>query len=166
MMLRSRLLFAIALVMLLCTATMVRSAIYRDELSLWQDAAVKSPTKARPLTMRGLELQKMFDNDNARKCFERAVELQPDDPDALNNLATIYGRSGERDKALALLRRAVLSAPRNLTFRSNLAMTYYSQGMLDDSAQEYTIISMLEPRSPEAAFARKMLNTIRMAAGN
>jgi len=152
------------LLLFLCTATGMRSAVYIDEVTFWRDAALKSPAKARPLTMLGYQSQKAGDDEAAKRYFERAVELQPDYPEALNDLAVIYGKSSKRDKALELLQRAVRSAPHSLTFRSNLAMMYYSNGMFDESAHEYTIIIASEPRSPEAAFAQQMLHEMGKAA--
>lgn len=164
MILRTQLVFAVTVVVLLCAATIKRSMVYIDEMTLWSDAVAKSPAKARPLTMVGLEFQKRFDNDKAILYFEQAVKAQPDCPEALNNLANLYVQSGRRDLAVELFQRAVLSAPRSLPFRSNLAITYYSAGMLDKSKNEYAIIITLAPRSPEAAFARYMLNEIQKAA--
>jgi Flp pilus assembly protein TadD len=114
--------------------------------------------------MVGLELQKIFDDDGARMHFERAVERDPDYTEALNNLANIYSKSGKRDRALELLRRAVAIAPEGLSYRSNLAITYFSSGMLDNAEYEYNIIIQIAPQSPEATFARLMLYEIRKAA--
>lgn len=167
MILRTPLFFAVALVLLLCTATIIRSAIYSDEMSLWSDAIAKSPNKARPLTMVGLEFQKKFDDRTAIMYFERAAKLHPDFPEAINNLADLYGKSGNRDRAVELLRGAVYISPDNLTYRSNLAIMYFSNGMLDKAEYEYNIIIQLAPQSPEAGFARQMLHEIqKVRSGN
>ena len=148
------------LLVLLCLATVMRSALYIDEATFWSDVAQKSPAKARPLTMLGIQAQNRGDEQAATKYFERAVELQPDYPEALNDLAIIYSRSNKRDQARELLQRAVQRAPRSLTFRSNLAMLYYLNNMQDHAIREYTTIIATAPRSPEAAFARQMLPRI------
>ena len=57
----------------------------------------------------------------ARFRFERAVELNPNDALALNNLAWVAGRLGRSD-AVALAERANAAAPRQAPFIDTLAV--------------------------------------------
>ena len=156
-----RMLFALALLVILCAATIVRSAVYEDEVSLYTDIVGKSPNKARPHNNLGDALKKANRFDEARPRFERALELQPNYPDALNNLATIYNGYGRKEDALQLLSNALALEPGHRQARSNLAMTYYERGMFAEAEQQYIILIQVAPQSKEAVFGQKMLSMIR-----
>ena len=150
----------ILMVCLLCAlsvASVIRSFIYRDGATLWEDAAEKSPQKARPHNNLGHELKNTWKLDEAARSFEQALALNPDYPDALNNLATIYKGTERRQEALALLRRSLDLNPNHLQAKHNLALQYYEMGMRDDAIREYNDIMRLSPFSKEAAFAGQML---------
>jgi Flp pilus assembly protein TadD len=104
---RLRILVLASLAAILCVASIVRSSVYHDEISLYSDEVAKSPNKARPHNNLGDALKKAGRYEEAGPYFERALELQPVYPDALNNLATIYGSSGRREEALQLLAQAL-----------------------------------------------------------
>jgi len=153
---RYRLVFTIVLLAVLNVTTLIRSAIYDSEVSLYTDVAAKSPNKARPQNNLGDALKKAGRFEEAGPRFERALALQPDYPDALNNLATIYGSSGRREDALLLLTHALALDPGHRQARFNLAMTYYERGMLAEADQQYAILMQIAPLSSEAVFAQKM----------
>ena len=92
------------------------------------------------------------------------LALNPDYPDALNNLATIYKGTERRQEALALLRRSLDLNPNHLQAKHNLALQYYEMGMMDDAIREYNDIMRLSPSSKEAAFAGQMLLMMRNKA--
>jgi Flp pilus assembly protein TadD len=57
----------------------------------------------------------------AERCFRKALEINAQDVDALNNLAVIFRRQGKPGEAVELLRRGVQAQPGNATFTKNLA---------------------------------------------
>jgi protein O-mannosyl-transferase len=160
-MIRDPLIVKGAILVILCAFTISRSSVYFDEVALYSDEVAKSPNKARPHNNLGDALKKANRFEEARPQFERALELQPDYPDALNNLATIYNSSGRRQEALQLLLRALALDPGHLQARFNLAISYYEQGMLSDAEQQYAVLVRNAPESKESVFARKMLPLIQ-----
>ena len=161
---RSRFIVTAVLLIVLCSLTICRSAIYEDEVTLYTDIVEKSPNKARPHNNLGDALKKAKRIEEAAPHFVRALELQPAYPDALNNLATIYGSEGRRQEALQLLSQAIALNPNHLQARSNLAMNFYELGMLGEAEQQYGIILQISPYSKEAVFGRKMLSMIQKKA--
>lgn len=151
---------SVLLVAALMTAAFLRASVYHDEVSLYTDAVAKSAGKARPHNNLGHALKAAGRFAEAGMQFERALEIQPDYPDALNNLSTLYQSQGRPDEALTLLRRALALEPGHVPSRFNLAMAFYESGLHADAAREYGIIITLAPLSKEAAFARKMLAVI------
>ena len=83
---------AVAALCLLCLATWAAPAGAAD--------------KGHPYNL-GCKALEAGDLAEATKLFKLAVKLEPDDTDALNNLAVCYLQSGEFDKADALLRKVL-----------------------------------------------------------
>ncbi len=155
-----RFLVVAALLIVFSTATWKRSIVYDDRVELWADAVRSSPNKARTHDNLGYELKKNGRIAEALREFERAVQLDPDDPLALSNLATIYCSSGRRDECGRLLEKAVAVKPDYLDARYNLLMYYFDEGFLDEAAQHAAILE-IRPASLEGAYAREILVQIQ-----
>jgi tetratricopeptide (TPR) repeat protein len=81
---------AIALVLVLCFFTYQRNQLYHDQISLWFDAVLKSPNKARPHNNLGRAYAFQSDWDRAIEEFRTAVRLDPDYLLARQNLRNAY----------------------------------------------------------------------------
>jgi tetratricopeptide (TPR) repeat protein len=103
--------------------------------------------KAEDYLNLGLTFVAMKSYRKASKAFERALELDPEEPRALCNLGIMSFRRGDLKAAEQLLRRAT-KRPKHLAkedrflapvFAQNhayLAMTLESQGRIDDARRE------------------------------
>jgi Flp pilus assembly protein TadD len=152
---------ALLLVAVLAASSFARSAVYKDEITLYSDIVEKSPNKARPHNNLGEVLKKAGRIPEAQAHLERAIAIEPDYPDALNNLATIYSNIGRKGEAIVMLQRCLSLNPGHVQARFNLAMQLYENGMVAEAEKEYTLIALIAPASREAAFAMKMLQIIR-----
>lgn len=81
---------ATALVFALCLFTYQRNQLYHDQISLWSDAVLKSPDKARPHNNVGYAYTLQGDWDRAIEEFRTAVSLDPDYILAQQNLRKAY----------------------------------------------------------------------------
>src|SRR5215510_3295869 len=76
------------------------------------------------------EVQKAFeakdDWEKAKKHLEKAIEIAPDFEEALNDLGTIYHRTGQYAQAAALFERALRVNPDSVAARVNLGGTLIS----------------------------------------
>ncbi|MCB5252558.1 MAG: tetratricopeptide repeat protein [Candidatus Cloacimonadaceae bacterium] len=96
---------------------------------------VKQPDKARQDFLASIALDNAFGppymhlglinlNDKnyaeARKWFEALTELQPENADAINNLAIAYLADGDKEKALSLWRKILQSFPTYEMAKKNL----------------------------------------------
>jgi len=81
---------ATVLVLAFCLFTYQRNQLYRDKLSLWSDAVLKSPNKARPHNNLGHAYALQGDWDRAIEEFRTAVRLDPDYILAQQNLRNAY----------------------------------------------------------------------------
>jgi tetratricopeptide (TPR) repeat protein len=79
------------------------------------------------LTMIGEVLRRLGRSGDAMLAFERSVELQPDDDEALYGLAVVCGAS-DADRALELLRKAIKAEPRNARAHAELGHLLLERG--------------------------------------
>jgi protein O-mannosyl-transferase len=78
-----------ALGTVLGVATQIRNADYSSEVTLWQDAAAKSPDKARVFNNLGYALQQTGRFEDARTAYQRALALDPAHNKARSNLSSL-----------------------------------------------------------------------------
>jgi len=83
-----------------------------------------------------LQLHELF---GAAKAFKRAMEIDPQNADAMNNLAYTYGEWGEHlDEAVTLCHRAVELFPaRKAYFLDTLGTVYLKQGKRDEAVAAF-----------------------------
>ncbi len=81
---------AVGLVLILELFTYQRNDLYRDQLSLWADAVLKSPNKARPHNNLGRAYALQDDWDRAIDEFRMAARLDPTFILAQQNLRDAY----------------------------------------------------------------------------
>jgi tetratricopeptide (TPR) repeat protein len=81
---------ATVLVLAFCLFTYQRNQLYHDQISLWSDAVLKSPNKARPHNNLGRAYALQGDWDRAIEEFRTAVRLDPDYILAQQNLRNAY----------------------------------------------------------------------------
>jgi tetratricopeptide (TPR) repeat protein len=107
------------------------------------------PTDPAP----SLRLAILYDNqgrhDEARKCYEDALKIRPDDPTALNNLAYLKADDGvDLDQALAYAQRARDKMPNDLNVRDTVALIYVKKNLTDDSLRMLRELVSQKPDSP------------------
>jgi len=88
----------------------------------------KHPDDPRLLTVRAAANVQLQDLSGALRDAERAVQLAPDNEDAISVLAGIYKREDQPAKAQALLTDAIKRIPGTVDLRLTLAQLYSSVG--------------------------------------
>jgi tetratricopeptide (TPR) repeat protein len=87
--------------------TWQRNAVYRSELSLWQDTVAKAPDNPRALNNLGWALLRAGNNEEALVRLQKAVSLRPSYFDANGGTALALERLGRVAEAVPYMRRAV-----------------------------------------------------------
>ena len=90
---RARRVAALALALLLGTATAARNLVYRDPVRFWEDVVRKSPGNARAYNNLGFSLAAACRIPEADRALVRALEIDPDFVRAAVNLRLL--REGE-----------------------------------------------------------------------
>jgi Flp pilus assembly protein TadD len=73
----------------------------------------------------------------AREHFEKALEIKPDDPEALNSIGQILDRQGDITGAIARFEKAISIAPDRWAYHFNLGHAVGRQGDWTRAADEY-----------------------------
>lgn len=84
--------------------------------------------------------------------LERALEIQPDYPEALNNLGVAYKKQGRLDAAIAALSRAIQLQGDYHDAHSNLGICLNEMGDLEGAAASLRRAIMLRPDFSEAHY--------------
>lgn len=81
----------------------------------------------------------------AQKAFERALALQSDQIDARIYMANMFTDTGRVEKAVPLLRQALLTNPNHAEIHWELGYAYRFAGMLQESVAESELARRLDP---------------------
>src|ERR1700751_5022080 len=85
------------------------------------------------LSVQGTCLDQMGRHEEARRYYESALKIVPDEPSVLSNLGLSYMLSKELPKAEETLRRAHGFASNDLRIRANLALALGLQGKMAEA---------------------------------
>ena len=113
---------------------MVRNGDWKDEVTLWSDAKMKSPNLVRPYNNVGEAYDKLGQYDEAIAEFEGALKLNPNYFFGLNNLGNIYGKQRKLPEAIDYFKRA-LSVDRYCTLAQISKET--AQNLLNSSSTKF-----------------------------
>ncbi|MFC1607923.1 tetratricopeptide repeat protein [Candidatus Latescibacterota bacterium] len=125
------------LICLYSALTYQRNVVWRDDLSLWSDAAEKSPNRARPYYNIGLAHKKSGKNDEAIYYFNKALRINPNHTNARNNIGEIYFSLRRFDEAIVEYRKAVDADPKFYIAPNNIGNAYLAQGNFDKAVEAY-----------------------------
>ncbi|MCD6308085.1 MAG: tetratricopeptide repeat protein, partial [Candidatus Latescibacteria bacterium] len=151
-----------ALMCILAVAAFRRNAVWRNEITLWRDAADKSPDKARPLHNLGLAYQRAGDYSSAAEAYRAALKRNPNAYETHLNLGMILARTGRTDEATRHYRRAIDINPNAGAAFINLGSLLLSSG--DPDRAEGLLRKAVE-LDPESATARYNLGNALVRTG-
>jgi len=140
----------IALIFFYGWGTIVRNRVWQTELSLWQDAATKSPRKPRVLYNLGHALFDQNRYGEALSAYQAAVRLNPDYPDYYNNLGLAYGKLGRHREAIDSYHQGLRLAPRNSRLYNNLGNAYKDLGQYEEAIAAFKQALSMDPNNYRA----------------
>lgn len=100
-----------------------------------EQAHAAQPGDWRPLSLLGTAYQQVRRPDDAQAAWARALELSPENPDVLTNMAMARMSGGDPAGAEPLLRRAVARPGVSLKVQLNYAMALGLNGKLGEAEQ-------------------------------
>jgi tetratricopeptide (TPR) repeat protein len=144
------------IVFILGLVTVARNGVWRDEYTLWKDAADKSPGKTRPHINLGMALAEMGNLDEAIAELDTARSIDPASLEANFSLSTLYLKSGKYDDAIATLSATFRQFPDTSLIpvrqaddfaksHFNLGVAFFYKGWYERALAEYRTALQLAP---------------------
>ncbi len=132
-------------VITLATVTYLRNTIWASEITLWEDAARKSPLRVRPHQNLGIYYGMQGRLEDARRELIAALQLEPSSAELHNNLGMIYKKMAAYDDAIQEYTTVVKLAPGDGVVHYNLGNVYLAQDRVDEAIREYQVAAELIP---------------------
>ena len=85
----------------------------------------------------------------AAREYQKALLLEPDNADLLNNLGTCYALHGELGKAIGFYEKATQSKPDHEIAAANLSQAYLQKGMAQKAVESYQKLTARHPKESE-----------------
>jgi tetratricopeptide (TPR) repeat protein len=111
--------------------------IYRDAETLWRDTLVKNPDGWLANTSLGGILINQGRIDEGMDYCLKAVKMNPDFPEALNNLGVAFAARKQPADAIRYYRQAIQNKPDFPEALNNLGAALAAQGRLAEAAENY-----------------------------
>jgi len=104
----------------------------------------------------GIAYQHMYALDFAKLQYEKALSINPDYPEAINNLGTVYYGQKNYHKAEKCYRKAIHYKPKTASFYSNLGTAYFAEHKYKQGVEAYQHAFAIDPE----VFIRESLERI------
>ncbi len=131
--------------------TIKRNFIWKDRVSLWEDAVGKSPSKARPHAALGLAYNEEKGLiEEAIRQYRIALGIKPLYFDALNNLGIALDMKGDMDGAMQNYKLALIIKPNSPELYNNIGIIYAKKGERERAIEEFKRALNLAPNYIEA----------------
>ncbi|MFZ0275051.1 MAG: tetratricopeptide repeat protein [Acidobacteriaceae bacterium] len=112
------------------------------------------PTKTATLWNKlGMAYHHLFAMEEARRDYQRALQLRPQYPEALNNLGAVYYASKSYNKAIRYYRKALQLDPKSAPIYSNLGTAWFARGKVVRGIEAYRTAFALDPKVFESSSA-------------
>ncbi len=140
--------------------TYQRNQVWATEISIWKDAANKSPNSSRAFNGLGDAYLKEGKLDEAALALSRSVAIDGENFRAQNNLGTIYGQKGDYRKAITYFKKAIEIRPNHSPPYTNTGNCYYLVGNFDQAIYYYRQALELDKNNQEAIY--NLVNSLIM----
>ncbi len=135
-------------------ATYQRNKVWRNEITLWEDAVKKSPFKPRAHTNLGLAYDAAGEFDRALAEYSRALQINPEYAEAYCSRANTYYYLGEYQKAINDYNRAIALKPYRADFYFSRGFARGKTGDLKGAISDWTETLRLDRYCAEAYYNR------------
>jgi eukaryotic-like serine/threonine-protein kinase len=97
------------------------------------------------------------DRSKVESAYRSALEVDPENGVALNNLALVFNEARRYAEAESLTSRGIAAAPNQWTLYVNAVQAQVGQGKLDEAARTAGVLAEKAPGNPAALYIRAML---------
>lgn len=144
---------AAAWILALCAATFARNEVWRSTISIWTDAAVKSPKKLRPLTNLGNAYVQHEKPREAIACYRRVLQNDNGFLAAYINIAVIENTAKNHAEALLASLTGLECNPQNAELHFTAGWAYDGLGQTQSAMNYFKKAIALCPTHKKAHMA-------------
>jgi len=141
---------AAGLLATLALLSCARAGVYESEETLWTDNLKKNPQCWLGYYNLGVFLVHQGQPGRAAVDLQKALDLNPDLPEAQNNLGGALVQMGDLDEAIVHYQQALALVPDDVGAHYNLGGVYYQKGRVDEAIAEFQKALALNPHFAEA----------------
>jgi tetratricopeptide (TPR) repeat protein len=116
--------------------------MFREAIDAYREGSL---SRAVVWNKIGIAYHQLGDFAAARRNYERAMKVDKNYADAINNDGTVFYALKNYRRAISRYRRAINLSPDSASFWSNLGTAYYSRGRFEDMAKAYQKALSLDP---------------------
>lgn len=124
---------AIAAIVILAEAAVLRNEVWRTEIALWWDVTEKSPNKARPFTNLGNAYASAGRRKEAISAFKRAIALRDGQIEPYANLGMAYAEEGDMQKSIEMYALALRIDPAHIPTLNGYASALLKLGRTSEA---------------------------------
>lgn len=136
---------AVAVLMVFCSATVMRNQVYSSRLSLWSDTAAKNPNKGRPALALGNVYQEIGQNELAIAWLTKSMQLDQDYIEPYLSLGSILSDLGRDAEAIGVYETYIERYQPDQRILSNLALAYTNVGMPEEALATLKTALSIDP---------------------
>jgi tetratricopeptide (TPR) repeat protein len=137
--------------------TYKRNHVWRNEITLWEDAVQKSPYKSRPRNNLGVFLGMEGNYAGAVSEFDKAIAIKPDFAESYNNRGNTYSKEGNYTQAISDLTKAIALKPDYVAAYCNLGIVYDKQGDINKALLYYDKAIKIDPKYENVYYKRGLI---------
>lgn len=116
--------------------------MYREAIDTYREGPKDSPILANKI---GIAYHQLLDLDSAKKQYERAMKLNPEYSEAINNLGTVYYARKSYRRAVNEYKKALRINPDSPSILSNLGTAYFARKQYKQATEMYQRALELDP---------------------
>ena len=116
--------------------------MYREAVDMYRKGPSDSPILANKI---GIAFHQMLRFDLAKKNYERAIKLNPQYSEAINNLGTIYYSGKGYRRAIGYYKRALRYSDPSASIYANLGAAYFGRKDYEQATNYYEQALKLDP---------------------
>jgi tetratricopeptide (TPR) repeat protein len=147
-------LLLIIIVISLSLLTWQRNSVWKDDFSLWNDAAQKSPNKVRPFNNRGLAYSNRGNYERAIADFLSAIKINPKCAEAYYNLGLAQSLTKQYDLAIDNYSQAIKIFPNYAAAFNNRGLAYNHKQSYDLAVADFSRALQIRSDFAEAFYNR------------
>jgi tetratricopeptide (TPR) repeat protein len=108
--------------------------MYREAVEVYKEGPADSAIIWNKI---GIAYHQMLQLDLARRNYEKSIKLNPQYPEAINNLGTVYYAHKNYRKAISCYKKALKISPNSASVYSNLGTAYFGRKKYKQAAEAY-----------------------------